>query len=192
MVSEANLGIINDKNEQVNNAVVDNWLLQQYAKRSHRNSNAEIPYFSPLFAQTLLPQCMPLFNVMIQPPYKIRSIVPIQLIPLKVRITIVDPGTGRNISIDGMVCDDSFDQVATQIVCRSTGKDRGVYLDNISWKDDHTCELRYQSEIYSIPCTFILDDVICANNLSSLLQCTHNGLFSYNCGSNEHINILCN
>ncbi|UJR12837.1 hypothetical protein I4U23_017011 [Adineta vaga] len=85
-----------------------------------------------------------------------------------------------------MVCDDSFDQSAALAVCRSIGKTRAAYLDNISSTGDNKCEIDYQLQKQQASCQFILDDLRCSSSTNSLMQCTRSEIFSHNCGSSEH------
>ncbi|UJR12836.1 hypothetical protein I4U23_017010 [Adineta vaga] len=78
---------MNNTEIETENVVVDTWLSKECAKRKVRSID-ENNHFSPLLSRTILPACMPLFNMVAKPPYNVISITPMEFTPLKVRVAI--------------------------------------------------------------------------------------------------------
>ena len=75
----------------------------------------------------------------------------------------------------GTICDDDFDYVDAQVICRMLG---------------YAGTLRVQSfGAGSGPIWF--DDVACEGDESSILECGHAGLGDSNCGHSEDIGVVC-
>lgn len=129
-------------------------------------------------------------SLTIQRPYNIIQIVPVVLSPLKVRVTLQIYQTDEQITVEGMVCDDLIDHNSLRHVCQSMGKSY-VSHASVNGPQENTCQIEYTSQRSSIPCLFILDDLRCGNNTNNLSQCTHLGLFKHNCGTSEHLSVVC-
>uniref|UniRef100_A0A1X7UUM2 SRCR domain-containing protein n=1 Tax=Amphimedon queenslandica TaxID=400682 RepID=A0A1X7UUM2_AMPQE len=79
----------------------------------------------------------------------------------------------------GTVCDDDWNHSNAQVVCRQLG-----YLNAVP---------EYYSRAYFGAGTgkIFLDDVRCAGNESSLLECMHNPIGSHNCDHSKDVGVSC-
>ena len=96
----------------------------------------------------------------------------------------------------GMVCDDNFDLNSAMVACRSSNAAvRTANFSSIAWQQDNRCEYGFgpQGRIFmKYKCNFILDNIVCDSNAySSLAHCRFLPIFEHNCGTVEHVNLVC-
>jgi len=72
------------------------------------------------------------------------------------------------------VCDDSFNEAAANVACKSMGYNRSTSFRTVQG-----------------PNSFWLDDLICIGNESSLFDCGHAPIGSDDCGSAENVQVEC-
>ncbi|KAH3740839.1 hypothetical protein DPMN_047553 [Dreissena polymorpha] len=80
----------------------------------------------------------------------------------------------------GTVCDDEFDSDDAKVACRMLG------FDNTKTATIRTDMVKGEG---STP--IWLDDLRCKGNEDSLLECSHNGVGSHNCGHGEDVGLVC-
>ncbi|KAJ8040920.1 Deleted in malignant brain tumors 1 protein [Holothuria leucospilota] len=78
----------------------------------------------------------------------------------------------------GTVCDDQWDINAANVVCRQLGYSAALSATTVGGSMPGT------GPIY-------LDDVRCTGSESTILDCTHSGLGTSNCGHNEDAGVIC-
>ncbi|XP_076146862.1 soluble scavenger receptor cysteine-rich domain-containing protein SSC5D-like [Alosa pseudoharengus] len=78
----------------------------------------------------------------------------------------------------GTVCDDSWDLMDAQVVCRQLGCGKAVSAPG----NAHFGEGSGKTW---------LDDVGCSGTESSITECSHNGFGNENCGANEDAGVVC-
>ncbi|XP_053457098.1 HHIP-like protein 1 isoform X2 [Nycticebus coucang] len=100
-----------------------------------------------------------------------------------VRPAGLSPGRGRvEVFVGGRwgtVCDDAWDAKAAAVVCRQLGFAHAV-------RASKRAEF---GEGLALP--ILLDDVRCAGGERSLLECTHAGVGTHNCGHQEDAGVVC-
>ena len=74
------------------------------------------------------------------------------------------------------VCDDNFDKADATVACRSLGKNFVSFLSGQQGPSG----------------IFAIDEVSCTGSESTILSCKHAGLGVENCGSSEHVGLVCN
>ena len=80
----------------------------------------------------------------------------------------------------GTVCDDQWDTLDAQVVCRQLG-----YLADGA--------IAYTNAYFGRGTgSILLDNLECNGTEANLLQCTHNGLGVENCGHNADAGVFCN
>jgi hypothetical protein len=105
-----------------------------------------------------------------------------------------------NIYIEGMVCDDQFDNNDAKFICRifhnSTSTSTNArFTGSISYDQTNpACQFKtnYVNEL--IPCTFILSSLKCTLANKTMKDCTYQrtlNTVSHGCQSDEHINVFC-
>lgn len=100
-----------------------------------------------------------------------------------VRPAGLSPGRGRVEVFAGgrwgTVCDDAWDIKAAAVVCRQLGFAHAV----------RATKRAEFGEGRSLP--ILLDDVRCAGSERNLLECTHAGVGTHNCGHQEDAGVVC-
>ncbi|XP_039108847.1 HHIP-like protein 1 [Hyaena hyaena] len=100
-----------------------------------------------------------------------------------VRPAGLSPGRGRVEVFAGgrwgTVCDDAWDSKAAAVVCRQLGFAHAV----------RAAKRAEFGEGRTLP--ILLDDVRCAGNERSLLECAHAGVGTHNCGHQEDAGVVC-
>ena len=76
----------------------------------------------------------------------------------------------------GYVCDDGWDRIASEVVCKQLGLERLISYET-------------GVEINDLLYPFLIDDVKCIGNESTIYECTHT--LRHNCASGEHVSITC-
>ena len=76
----------------------------------------------------------------------------------------------------GYVCDDGWNRIASEVVCRQLG-----FENLINFKTG----VEVNNRLYR----FLIDNVECNGNESTIYECTHT--LRHNCGSGEHVSITC-
>ena len=76
----------------------------------------------------------------------------------------------------GYVCDDGWDRIASEVVCKQLGQDRLISFET-------------GVEVNNLLYPFLIDDVECNGNESTIFECTHT--LKHNCASGEHVSITC-
>merc|ERR1712121_939 len=79
----------------------------------------------------------------------------------------------------GSVCDDWFETVDAEVVCRQLGMTGGSVADFDVFHLDET------------PSQIFLDNVECTGSESSILDCPANAIGDNNCGHSEDVGIVC-
>lgn len=75
------------------------------------------------------------------------------------------------------VCDDGFDSDDAEVACRMMGKSYSSY----STDQRHPAGRDH----------FLLDDLDCEGNETSLFDCKHSGIGEENCSDNEYVAVSC-
>ena len=84
-----------------------------------------------------------------------------------------------NHGIWGTICDDWWDDNDATVVCRMLGFDGpGIATSKTLFRASGTL-------------AFLLDDVQCTGNESSIAECHHTGWGNHNCGANEEAGVIC-
>ncbi|CAH1247164.1 PLAT [Branchiostoma lanceolatum] len=79
----------------------------------------------------------------------------------------------------GIVCDDDWDKLAADVVCRQLGYRNGAKM---ATKNSRFGDGRRD---------FILDDVVCTGNEMTLMECAHRGWWESDCDRNEVAGVVC-
>ena len=92
-------------------------------------------------------------------------------------------GLGAN-GIWGGVCDDNFDIKDANVICRMLGFSKATKAFKKSKADD----------FYGIAPSgnnFVLDDLDCTGNETSIFDCSHNGEWNENCAFTDIAGVQC-
>ncbi|XP_023575408.1 HHIP-like protein 1 [Octodon degus] len=103
----------------------------------------------------------------------VRLVRPVGLSPGRGRVEVFTGGRW------GTVCDDAWDSKAAAVVCRQLGFTQVV----------RAAKRAEFGEGRALP--ILLDDVRCTGSERTLLQCTHAGVGSHNCGHEEDAGVVC-
>ncbi|CAF1524231.1 unnamed protein product [Adineta ricciae] len=139
--------------------------------------------------------CPNLYSMLFYP-RTTKNITVLSLQPLKVQIDyeIHGPTSTHFVSIQGMICDNGFNQQAANAVCQSIGKNYAAYVPYIHWSEGPTdrCQFTMDSDsaVY-VPCAFVSVNLSCLNDAKSLTECSQSTLSKQECTSDRHISILC-
>ncbi|XP_019639399.1 PREDICTED: uncharacterized protein LOC109481308 [Branchiostoma belcheri] len=79
----------------------------------------------------------------------------------------------------GIICDDEWDKLAADVVCRQLGYKNGAKM---ATKNSRFGDGRRD---------FILDDVTCTGNERTLMECSHRGWWESDCDRNEVAGVVC-
>lgn len=103
----------------------------------------------------------------------VRLARPVGLSPGRGRVEVFAGG------LWGTVCDDRWDIKAAAVVCRQLGFAYAV----------RAAKRAEFGEGRALP--ILLDDVRCAGGERTLLECTHAGVGTHNCGHQEDAGVVC-
>jgi len=98
-----------------------------------------------------------------------------------------------------MLCQNGYNTAVGQTICRAYGDKTyiGAFQD-IAWYPrpgvtEDQCYFHYQDESILIPCTFILENLQCAEGERDLAKCvkSSSALFQHSCASDMHVSVTC-
>jgi len=130
-----------------------------------------------------------------------RSIVEItvqELLPLRIRakVQLESVGSDRRdyFYVDGHVCQNGFDQLAANTVCRSLGKgSNSLFFMNrpIGNQPFDQCLFQYGMDKIVIPCTFLMEQFKCNASATNLGNCQHTKMFDHQCAGDMYVGVVC-
>lgn len=98
-----------------------------------------------------------------------------------------------------MICQNGFNDAVGQTICRAYGDKAYIgAFQNVPWYPkpgaiEDQCYFHYKGESLLIPCTFILENLQCAEGERDLVNCVNNPLtlFQHSCTSDMHVSVTC-
>ena len=103
---------------------------------------------------------------------------------LEIRLTDGDSAFWGKVEVKyngqwGTVCDDKFDMMDANVICRMIGAPSAVHITSAG-------------PVRDLDQPIWLDDLLCTGNETTLLECLHAGFGNNNCKHNEDVLVVCN
>lgn len=105
-----------------------------------------------------------------------------------------------NVFIEGMVCDDQFDNNDARLMCllfhNSTSQSMNAYYAQSIAYDQKNPNCRFKTNYINelVPCSFVISSLECPSTSKTMNECKYQRLIntaSQTCRPNEHINVFC-
>ncbi|UJR17282.1 hypothetical protein I4U23_004176 [Adineta vaga] len=143
--------------------------------------------------------CSKLYNLLAFP-RRVLGLTVLENTPVRVRVEMemTDPATNAkdNFFVEGLVCQNGFNQYVCDAICRSQNKRCVAVVPNLPFRPDPVnsrdkCFFQYGQDQLEIQCTYILDKFSCPFNAINLGKCNHTTLFEHQCAGDMHVGVMC-
>ena len=117
---------------------------------------------------------------------------------LRVEMELTNPATNakNRFFVEGLVCQNGFNQYVGDAICRSQNKRCVAVIPNLPFRPDpinlkYKCYFQYAQDQLEIQYTYLLDKFICPCNALNLNACNHTDLFEHQCAGDMHVGVMC-